>query len=204
MSLSKESPLNTVSTVSIKLRLSRGSAGMLPPRTPLPADQKTSKVDCKILYDALTKLGYNYSDSSMGIKELERTTNKSSGVIHIKCPENYKTELILHPAPLDVAFHGIFGAIGSPREGQLWTLMISTVIRLMRLNVSEGEETACLGVDVNFDASVTVDPLTNEVYGDIDIFDMNGNAILQIEALHVTTTTQVTANDDAQKISKQV
>ncbi|KAI0197529.1 putative polyketide synthase [Astrocystis sublimbata] len=203
-SLGKESSLGTTSTASIKLRLGQGSKDMLPPRAPLPAGQKMIEVDCEVFYDALAKLGYNYTDSFMGIKQLECTTERSAGIIHIDRPQDYETELLLHPAPLDVVFQGIFGAIGSPGDGQLWTLMVPTVIRSLRINVSGTEETACLGVDVAFDATVTADPSTHEVYGDVDVFDANGNAILQIEGLHVTPVVQVTANDDAQKISKQV
>ncbi|KAI0855451.1 putative polyketide synthase [Xylaria cubensis] len=203
-SLSKDSPLAATSTASIKLLLGTGSADMLPPRAPQPSSQKMIDVDCEVFYDSLAKLGYNYADSFVGIKALERTTGNSAGTIHIKGPEDYETELIIHPAPLDVAFQGIFGAIGSPGDGQLWTLMVPTVIRSMRINVSGSEETSCLDVDVAFDASVSADPLTHEVSGDVDVFDMNGNAILQIEGLHVTPVSQVTENDDAQKISKSV
>lgn len=200
----EDSPLGTTSTASIKVRLGQGSSDMLPPRTPLADGQKMTEVDCEVFYKALAKLGYNYADSFVGIKKLERATKESSGIIHIEPLENYDTELILHPTPLDVAFQGIFGAIGSPGDGQLWTLMVPTVIRSLRLNVSGSQQTACLDVDLAFDASVTADPLTHEVYGDVDVFDTDGNAILQIEGLHVTPVAQVTAQDDTQKISQQV
>lgn len=199
-----DSPLGTTSTARIKVRFGQGSADMLPPRSPLADGQKMTEVDCEVFYKALAKLGYNYTDSFVGINKLERASKESSGVIHIKPLENYDTELILHPTPLDVAFQGIFGAIGSPGDGQLWTLMVPTVIRSMRLNVSGSQQTACLDVDLAFDASVTADPLTHEVYGDVDVFDTDGNAILQIEGLHVTPVAQVTAQDDTQKISQQV
>ncbi|KAI1263453.1 hypothetical protein F5Y18DRAFT_429137 [Xylariaceae sp. FL1019] len=39
---------------------------------------------------------------------------------------------------------------------------------------------------------------------DVDVCDMNGNAILQIEALHVTSVSQATKNDYSQKISNSV
>jgi acyl transferase domain-containing protein/SAM-dependent methyltransferase len=200
----KDYPLGTTSTASIKLRLGQATSDMLPPRTPLADGRKMTEVDCEVFYKALAKLGYNYADSFVGITALERTTKESSGIIHIEPPENYNTELILHPIPLDVAFQGIFGAIGSPGDGQLWTLMVPTVIRSMRLNVSGSQQTACMDVDLAFDASVTADPVTHEVYGDVDVFDTDGNAILQIEGLHVTPVAQVTAQDDAQKISQQV
>jgi len=200
----KDSPLGTSSTAHIKLRLGEGSDDLLPSRVPAEDGQKRTEVDCEVFYNALAKLGYNYVDSFVGIKELERTSKESSGIIHIDPPENYETELILHPIPLDVAFQGIFGAIGSPGDGQLWTLMVPTVIRSMRVNVPSSQKNSCIDVDLAFDASVTADPLTHEVYGDVDVFDREGNAILQIEGLHVTPVAQVTANDDAQKISQQV
>ncbi|KAI1809437.1 putative polyketide synthase [Poronia punctata] len=200
----KDSPLGTSSTASIKVQLGQGSTDLLPPRAQVEDGQKRTEVDCEVFYNALAKLGYNYAESFIGITQLERTSKESSGIIHIDTAEDYDSELILHPIPLDVAFQGIFGAIGSPGDGQLWTLMVPTVIRSMRVNVPGSQATACLDVDLAFDASVTADPLTHEVYGDVDVFDTNGNAVLQIEGLHVTPVAQVTAQDDAQKISQQV
>lgn len=205
MSSNPDAPLRTASTARISLRLGGGSSDTLPARTPWADAHKMTDVDSEVFYKALAKIGYNYSESFAGITGLQRATGKSSGTIHVEPFENtYDTRLFLHPAPLDVAFQGIFAAIGSPGDGQLWTLMVPTAIRSVRINLFESQQTACLGVDLAFDASVAVGPSTHDVYGDVDVFHTNGSAILQIEGLHVTPVAQVTAKDDAQKISEQV
>ncbi|KAI1446155.1 putative polyketide synthase [Annulohypoxylon stygium] len=194
----------TTSTAKVTVRLGYGSEDTLPPRDPSQDKKKMTDIDTEIFYNSLAKLGYNYSEMFEGVTALRRTTEQASGTIHIDAAENYSTELAVHPAPLDVAFQGMFGAIGAPGDGQLWTLMVPTVIRSIRINPYLSEKTACLGTDLPFDASVTIDPASHEVAGDIDVFDSEGNALLLIEGLHVTPVTQVTASADTQKMTETV
>ncbi|KAI1102905.1 putative polyketide synthase [Jackrogersella minutella] len=194
----------TTSTAKVTLRLGYGSDDTLPPRDPEQDKKKMTDIDREIFYNSLGKLGYNYSEMFEGITSLRRSTERASGTIHIDAAEGYKTDLAVHPAPLDVAFQGMFGAIGAPGDGQLWTLMVPTVIRSIRINPYLSEKTSCLRTDLPFDASVTIDPASHEVAGDIDVFDESGNALLLIEGLHVTPVTQVTAKADTQKMTETV
>ncbi|KAI0187777.1 putative polyketide synthase [Astrocystis sublimbata] len=145
-------------------------------------DDDTGFVQCDFVCE--TSLG---KDIKLRLGQVSWESNNSNVPLRgrlelftLTVPKIMRRSLLLHPAPLDVVFQGIFGAIGSPGD----------VIRSLRINVSGTEETACLGVDVAFDATVTADPSTHEVYGDVDVFDANGNAILQIEGLHVTPVVQ--------------
>ncbi|KAI2618232.1 putative polyketide synthase [Hypoxylon sp. NC1633] len=192
----------TTSTAKIILRLGSETVDNLPPRS--QSKKKMTEVDREIFYKSLAKLGYNYSEMFEGITSLQRATEVASGVIRIEPAEGYETHLTVHPAPLDVAFQGMFGAIGAPGDGQLWTLMVPTVIRSIRINPCLSGLTSCLQVDLPFDASVSIDPATHEVAGDVDVFDAEGNAVLLIEGLHVTPVTQVTDKDDTQKMSESI
>lgn len=200
----KDAAPTTISTAHIRLRLGYGSAETLPPRDQHSGEDKMTEVDTEIFYNSLAKLGYNYADMFKGITSLSRKRLASSGVIHTTVEEGYKTDLIVHPAPLDVAFQGLFGAIGAPGDGQLWTLMVPTVIRSIKINPYTCNKTACLSTDLSFDAGVQVERSSQHISGDIDVYDEQGNAMLQIEGLQVTPVTQVTAKDDAQMFSQTV
>lgn len=201
---SKDAAPTTISTARITIRLGCGSPETLPPREPASEAEKMTDVDADIFYSSLSKQGYNYADMFKSITTLSRRKLTSSGVIHTTAEEGYKSDLIVHPAPLDVAFQGMFGAIGAPGDGQLWTLMVPTVIKSIKVNPFMCSQTACLETDLSFDARAQVDKSTNKVAGDIDVYDINGNAMLQIEGLYVTPLTQAGASDDAQKFTQTV
>jgi acyl transferase domain-containing protein len=192
----------STSTARITMRLGSGSTDALPPRS--VSGQKMTEVDPTIFYNSLAKLGYNYSEMFSGITSLKRATEVCSGEIRIEAEDSYKPDLILHPAPLDVAFQGMFGAIGAPGDGQLWTLMVPTIISSIRVNPSVMNQTSGLRTDLHFDATVSIEPSSHNVSGDIDVFDADGNAMFLIEGLHVTPVTQVTAKDDTQKMSETI
>ena len=197
---SKDAPLATHSTAHVKLTLGLGTAETLPPREPRSEAHKMIDVDTEVFYNSLAKLGYNYDGMFKTVSYMNRKTMASSGTIHTTTEDGYKPNLIVHPAPLDVAFQGLFGAIGAPGDGQLWTLMVPTIIRSIKVNPSTCK-TGCVETDLAFDAAVEVDRSSNNISGDIDVFDDEGNAVLQIEGLEVTPVTQITAKDDAQKFS---
>lgn len=200
----KDAAPTTISTAGIKLRLGLGSSETLPSRDRASEADKMTEVDTEIFYNSLAKLGYNYTEMFKGITNLSRRRLASSGIIHTTSDEGYKPELIVHPAPLDVAFQGLFGAIGAPGDGQLWTLMVPTVIRSIKVNPFTCSKAACLETDLSFDAGVQVERSSQHISGDIDVYDEDGNGMLQIEGLQVTPVTQITAKDDAQKFSQTV
>ncbi|KAJ5948184.1 polyketide synthase [Penicillium verhagenii] len=197
----KDAALTTISTAHLKLTLGYGSADTLPSRPPPNEADKMTDLDPDVFYDSLAKLGYNYADMFKTITSLNRRKLASTGVLHTATEEDYKTNLIVHPAPLDVAFQGLFAAIGSPGDGQLWTLMVPTIIRSIKVNPFTCNQTGCLDKDLSFEANVQVERSNQQVGGDIDLYDDAGNAMIQIEGLQVTPVTQITARDDAQKFS---
>uniref|UniRef100_A0A093ULT3 Lovastatin nonaketide synthase n=1 Tax=Talaromyces marneffei PM1 TaxID=1077442 RepID=A0A093ULT3_TALMA len=200
----KDASPTIFSTARVRLRLGPGSRDTLPPREPAPEGHKITEVDTEVFYSSLAKLGYNYADMFKSITNLSRWGLAASGQINSVGETGYETDLIVHPAPLDVAFQGLFCAIGAPGDGQLWTLMVPTVIRNIKVNPVTCNQTSCLGTDLMFDAKVQLGESRQQVSGDIDVYDTEGNAVLQIEGLEVTSVVQITAKDDAQKFSETI
>ncbi|KAK0716109.1 hypothetical protein B0H67DRAFT_684173 [Lasiosphaeris hirsuta] len=200
------SALFTASTARLRLELAGTSEGghqgvtLLPPRQRSGLDM--SPVNMDHFYSSLATLGYNYSDMFRGITALERTTDMSSGVIHIDADDGYRPGFILHPAPLDVAFQTVFGALGSPGDGRLWTTLVPTLMTRIRINPQACTAAgAGLGSDLPFDAAISVSA-SEGVSGDVDIFDSNGNSLIQIEGLQLSPLTSLTAQDDRQMFSQ--
>ncbi|OBT61811.1 Type I Iterative Polyketide synthase (PKS) [Pseudogymnoascus sp. 23342-1-I1] len=185
------------STGSIRLDLGTVSLESLPSRNTLGLDM--NHVDMDYFYNSLIALGYNYSDMFTGISSLKRTTDTASGIIHIDGAEGYDPVFIFHPAPLDVAFQSIFGALGAPGDGRLWTVLVPTFISRIRVN-PHACQNAGLNMDMPFDAVISVTP-SNGVSGDVDICDHDGNTLVQVERLHVSPLTATTKQDDRHMFS---
>ncbi|OBU00869.1 putative Hybrid PKS-NRPS biosynthetic cluster [Pseudogymnoascus verrucosus] len=185
------------STGSIRLELGTVSLESLPSRNALGLDM--NNVDMDHFYNSLAALGYNYSDMFTGISSLKRTTDTASGIIHIDGAEGYDPAFIFHPAPLDVAFQSIFGALGAPGDGRLWTVLVPTLISRIRVN-PHACRNAGLGMDMPFDSVISVTP-SNGVSGDVDICDQDGNTLVQVERLHVSPLTATTEQDDRHMFS---
>lgn len=93
---------------------------------------------------------------------------------------------IVHPATIDVAFQGIFAAVGAPGDGRLWTLHLPTVIGSITVNPSACEDTSGVEVPLPFDAHL-VDCQGEGIAGDVDIYNEDGDwSIVQIQGLKVS------------------
>lgn len=187
----------SASTGRIRLELGTASLESLPSRSPSGLDM--NHVDMEHFYRSLSALGYNYSNMFTGITSLKRTTDTASGTIRVEGADGYSPAFTFHPAPLDVAFQSIFGALGSPGDGRLWTILVPTLISRIRINPHACRD-AGLGVDMPFDSVISVSP-SRGVSGDVDICDQDGHTLVQVEGLHVSPLTSVTEQDDRQMFS---
>ncbi|KAK7921531.1 Beta-ketoacyl synthase [Apiospora marii] len=196
----------TASTARIRLELYHGdrssSPPFLPPRSRSSLDM--SPVDIDLFYTTLANSGYNYSDMFQGIRSLERTTDTSAGVIHVKVPDDYDvSSLTLHPAPLDVAFQSIFGALGAPGDGRLWTTLVPTRVSRIQIDSRACGAGAGLGSDIAFDALVSVSA-SEGISGDVDMFNAAGGCLVQIEGLRLSPLVGPSPQDDRQVFSHMV
>ncbi len=105
--LSKDVGFVVASRSRVKLHLGSPSNGALPDRVSngLPM----SEVDIKYFYSTLSDLGYNYTGMFKSVTSLKRTTDSATGIIHVETEDDYSTDVLFHPGPLDVAFQAIFG-----------------------------------------------------------------------------------------------
>ncbi|KAL6706945.1 hypothetical protein ACN47E_004895 [Coniothyrium glycines] len=193
------------STARIRLQLhdSENSAtSALPDRVYLGLDM--NPVDVGHFYTSLASSGYNYSDMFRAIRSLERTTDKSTGIIQVEIPDDYDAHsMTLHPAPLDVAFQTVFGALGSPGDGRLWTTLVPTSVARIKLDPRVCAINSGLGSDIAFDAFISVSA-SEGISGDVDMFDAIGRPLAQIEGLSLSPLTIPTAQDDRHIFSKMV
>lgn len=96
--------------------------------------------------------------------------------------------------------------MGAPGDGRLWTVLVPTRIKRITINPSVCTQSANagLGVDMPFDANVSVSPVDG-VAGDVDIFDSTGvNKAVQVEGLQVSPLAPVTQSDDREVFSDTI
>ncbi|KAF2819225.1 hypothetical protein CC86DRAFT_148859 [Ophiobolus disseminans] len=193
------------STARIRLEMrdsSDSSPSSLVQRFPLGLDMNPLDVDH--FYNSLASSGYNYSDMFRSIQSIERTTDKSSGIIHVEVPNDYDvSDITLHPAPLDVAFQAVFGALGYPGDGRLWTTLVPTTISRIKIDPRACKLNSGLRSDISFDAFLSASA-SKGISGDVDMFNATGQALVQIEGLSLSPLSALTPQDDKQMVSKMV
>lgn len=193
------------STARIRLEICESddsSSSSLPQRVRSGLDM--NPVDVDLFYTTLASSGYNYSDMFRSIRSIERTTDKSSGIIHVEVPDDYSAaNMTLHPAPLDVAFQAVFGALGSPGDGRLWTTLVPTRIARIKIDPRVCKASSGLGNDITFDAFLSASA-SKGISGDVDMFNATGQALVQIEGLSLSPLTALTPQDDRQMMSKMI
>lgn len=159
-------------------------------------------VNVDLFYTTLASSGYNYSDMFRSIRSIQRTTDKSSGVIHVEVPDDYDApHMTLHPAPLDVAFQTVFGALGSPGDGRLWTTLVPTKIARIKIDPHVCKANSGLRSDITFDAFLSASA-SKGISGDVDMFNATGQALVQIEGLSLSPLSAMTPQNDRQMVSK--
>ncbi|GIZ41082.1 hypothetical protein CKM354_000439800 [Cercospora kikuchii] len=184
------------SIASGKLVLHMGDAG----KYVLPEKPETTpglrNVETEEFYKDLARIGYNYDEMFKGIVQLQRMANACSGTIVSAGATNYRTEMMLHPAPFDIAFQASFAALGAPGDGRLWTLHIPTHIDRISFNPHAGQAGGSINVELPFNAVINTGSTPNDIVSDIDLYDANGHGILQVEGLHVSPISTPTAASD--------
>ncbi|EME40768.1 hybrid polyketide synthetase [Dothistroma septosporum NZE10] len=182
----------------LRLELGTPSADALPSRARWADHFVPTQTD--LFYKSLADTGYGYTSMFKGITDLQRTNDGSRGVITIPQDED-STPLtwVIHPAILDVAFQGVFAAVGAPGDGRMWTLHLPTTVESITINPSACE-LASGGVDVPlpFDAvHHSVEGHVNDIPGDVDVYDEDGlHAIIQVQWLHASPIRKHTVADD--------
>ena len=194
--LNKEGNLASMSNGQLVLRLGEPSVDALPDRTPTAFELK--EVDVDDFYNSLAALGYNYNGIFQGISTLSRSTDMSSGTIFIPDDNQEDCPYIIHPSTLDVGFQALFGAIGAPGDGRLWTLHVPTLTERIKINPHAFQKGAALGIELPFDSGLAKAPAGFRGFtGDVAIYDESGkHCLVSVERLSVSPLAQPTKADD--------
>lgn len=199
--LNKESgEFGLVADGQIRLDLGEPSKEALPARPRWADNFVATQVD--VFYESLATTGYGYTDMFQGITELQRTNGGSRGTINIPQDDGSSAQKwIVHPATIDVAFQGIFAAVGAPSDGRLWTLHLPTVIGSITVNPNACEDTSGVEVTLPFDAHL-VGCQGEGIAGDVDIYNEDGDqSIVQIQGLKVSPVSKHGASEDRDTFS---
>ncbi|KAJ5587845.1 lovastatin nonaketide synthase [Penicillium hispanicum] len=166
---------------------------------PSSPQQLTNLVDTDpdAFYDALARLGYGFEDEFRSIASLQRKLWHSRGVLR-RTPHS---ELLVHPATLDVAFQVPVAATTYPGDGVLWTLHAPVMVRHISFNpyfanVKEADEewvfesTFANKYSMHREATVQIYPRGSS------------NAVFQLEGIEGKPLSPMTAADDRKLFSK--
>lgn len=183
----------------IKITTGRPSVACLPMRPAAPAGMHPVKI--QKFYDQMEQIGLGYSGPFRALLAIERKSDVSSAVMMRHSPED-TSQLAVRPALLDVCFQAAFAAFAAPGDGALWTSFLPQSIRKLRFNLAicdanSAPDASQLGID----AYVTeFQPTTvhrqASFTGDIEVFNLQDQMLIQIEGITVASFAASTEAED--------
>ncbi|UKZ48078.1 putative Hybrid PKS-NRPS biosynthetic cluster [Trichoderma virens] len=159
-------------------------------------------VDPEAYYDSLLGIGLDYQGVFRGLKSVERAMGYATTKAKWSRAD-LGDEYIMHPGPLDVAFHSVIAAFCSPQSGALHAPYLS--IKVERLVLTPYANYIGASGDVEFEIDSFITKTTpNTFEGDIHIIGSDGRTGLQVEGLALKLFTEARAADDRHMFSKMV
>ncbi|KAL7905494.1 putative PKS-NRPS protein [Trichoderma velutinum] len=159
-------------------------------------------VDPEAYYNSLLGIGLDYQGVFRGLKSVERTMGYATTKArwsHAELGDQY----IMHPGPLDVAFHSVIAAFCSPVSGALHAPYLP--IKVERLVLTPYANYIGTSGDVEFEIDSFITKTTSNTFeGDIHIIGPDGRTGLQVEGLALKLFTEARAADDRLMFSKTV
>ncbi|KAL5336891.1 hypothetical protein BJX70DRAFT_389679 [Aspergillus crustosus] len=156
-----------------------------------PLNQSTSpemhSVDLDEFYTFLSQIGYGYAGRFRGIKELARAKDASHGEVRNPHEDEKQYPFRIHPAVLDCTLQTMLAALGSPGDGELWTLLVPTSINSILINPAlcgvNGTESLLSDAEVvNLDAT--------RISGDVYLSTKAGEGVVQMEGVEIAPLLQ--------------
>ncbi|KAL4790506.1 hypothetical protein BDV19DRAFT_393987 [Aspergillus venezuelensis] len=187
--------LSLVCSGSIRISLGTPKHNILPSRVDEDAKTSMVPVDVEDFYAALEQVGYDFTGSFRSISRLERNVGHSSGFFDPPAPPD---NAFIHPALLDVAFHGIMAAISYPGDDGLRDLRVPTGIGAIRFNPYRSHEYQSR--PLSFETSLD----KNSGVGDTTFYNNGGNAIIQIEGIITVPLAKPTEAEDRNIFSEEI
>lgn len=150
--------------------------------------------DVDYFYSTLADLGYNYRGPFRMLSLLRRKLNLSSAILdtYPQADTDKRSEYLVHPSTLDVAFQSAFLAYSAPGDGRLWSLQVPTRIACIRVNPH-----VCASSGTQLPVCAELDADSESLSANIDMFDHDGqHAMVQIEDLGMKPFAPATKADD--------
>ncbi|KAL4954367.1 hypothetical protein BDW69DRAFT_205260 [Aspergillus filifer] len=142
-----------------------------------------STVDIDVFYESLSKMGYGYSGVFRGIKSLSRKKDASHAKIHTVDESSEDHCFMLHPAVLDCTLQSMLGAIGSPEDGELHTLLVPTRIKSITINPMQCNNRKASGV---LSTAIVTKLDADGIAGDVGLFAEGGACIVEMEGVEIS------------------
>lgn len=156
------SPPEKIFTGKVLVTIGNILPDALPSR--VPPNLPMNDVDLSTFYGSLSNIGLDYSGSF-----LVNSMKRRLGVATATVSRAQQTELFVHPAQLDAAFHAVFAAFCAPGDNSFWTHYLPTNIRSVRVNPGLCQAMKGQAGFVIVD-SYLGDANTKTINGDVEIF----------------------------------
>ncbi|GKZ20460.1 type I Iterative Polyketide synthase (PKS) [Aspergillus brasiliensis] len=169
--------LKTCASGKLTVLLGEQDVMLLPPRSSTSAVAQS--MDIPAFYASLERLGLNYSGPFQGVKALARQSDGSMGIVS---GAELSSSLLLHPAIIDSSLQTLLAARSIE---EVHTLLVPVSIEHIAINPllckpGSTETMTELSVEAFLDGG-SADGMT----GDINVFDLEGHGVYQIEGFHV-------------------
>nr|ALQ32979.1 putative polyketide synthase [Fusarium sp. NRRL 25184] len=172
----------------------------LPPRA--PGKSGITPVDTQEYYDSLLNIGLNYQGLFRGLKSVQRTMGYATTKATWDKSE-VGDQYVMHPGPLDVAFHSIIAAMCTPLSGALWAPYLP--VKIDRLAIAPNTNYEGVPGEINFDVDTFITETTSNTFrGDVHIINPDGKTGLQAEGLTLKLFTEASSSDDRHMFSKTI
>ncbi|PNP85410.1 hypothetical protein FNYG_01239 [Fusarium nygamai] len=172
----------------------------LPPRA--PGKSGITPIDTQEYYDSLLNIGLNYQGLFRGLKSVQRTMGYATTKATWDKSE-VGNQYVMHPGPLDVAFHSIIAAMCTPLSGALWAPYLP--VKIDRLAIAPNTNYEGVPGEINFDVDTFITETTSNTFrGDVHIISPDGKTGLQAEGLTLKLFTEASSSDDRHMFSKTI
>ncbi|PCD25242.1 hypothetical protein AU210_014350 [Fusarium oxysporum f. sp. radicis-cucumerinum] len=172
----------------------------LPPRA--LGKSGITPVDTQEYYDSLLNIGLNYQGLFRGLKSVQRTMGYATTKATWDKSE-VGDQYVMHPGPLDVAFHSIIAAMCTPLSGALWAPYLP--VKIDRLAIAPNTNYEGVPGEINFDVDTFITETTSNTFrGDVHIISPDGKTGLQAEGLTLKLFTEASSSDDRHMFSKTI
>ncbi|KAF4766473.1 hypothetical protein HAV15_010469 [Penicillium sp. str.  len=204
--LAKESELSTSAKGQIVITLGEASPSsqLLPP--PEEEYPQMNNVNIDFFYRELDLLGYDYSKDFRRLQTMRRADSKASGTLaFLPLKDELRNEpLLLHPAPLDIAFQTVIGAYSSPGDRRLRSLYVPTHVDRVTLIPS-----LCISAGNSGETELAFDTINTHdkgdfLSGDITVYDSTKTTLFQVDNIVFKPFSPPTASTDHRIFAKWV